>query len=209
MQIVVLANVLQKAELITGLAGNVVWVEAVTDFFHYPSAEAYIDLLYVNAAERNHQLIQLLPKPVIINSVTGTLQETDVDFIRVNGWNGFLSSPLFEACCNSEERKARAAEVFSWFSKKPEWLPDDRGFITARVVSMIINEAYMALAEGVSTKEEINTAMKLGTAYPYGPFEWGEKIGLANIVALLQTLCKTQNRYTPAALLVQEAKEIT
>ena len=42
---------------------------------------------------------------------------------------------------------------------------------------MIINEAFLALQEGVSTKEEINTAMKLGTNYPLGPFEWVEKIG--------------------------------
>jgi 3-hydroxybutyryl-CoA dehydrogenase len=70
---------------------------------------------------------------------------------------------------------------------------------------MIINEAYLALAEGVSTKEEINTAMKLGTAYPFGPFDWAEKIGLKNIALLLQKLSSTQPRYTPAAGLLQEA----
>ncbi len=45
-------------------------------------------------------------------------------------------------------------------------------------MAMIINEAWHALAEEVSTKNEIDTAMKLGTNYPYGPFEWAEKIGL-------------------------------
>ena len=49
--------------------------------------------------------------------------------------------------------------------------PDIPGFISARVVSMIINEAYFALEEEVSSKEEIDTAMKLGTNYPYGPFD--------------------------------------
>ena len=53
---------------------------------------------------------------------------------------------------------------------------------------MIINEAFIALREGVSTKEEINTAMKLGTNYPYGPFEWAGKIGIERVNALLDKL---------------------
>ena len=42
--------------------------------------------------------------------------------------------------------------------------------------------AYLALEEHVSTKEEINTAMKLGTNYPFGPFEWANAIGANNIL---------------------------
>jgi 3-hydroxybutyryl-CoA dehydrogenase len=68
-------------------------------------------------------------------------------------------------------------------------------------------QAFIALGEGVSTIEEINTAMKLGTAYPYGPFEWVEKIGVQNIVTLLHKLSKTQFRYTPSELLVQETNK--
>ena len=70
---------------------------------------------------------------------------------------------------------------------------------------MIINEAFFALQENVSSKEEIDTAMKLGTNYPFGPFEWAERIGLKNIFELLTGLSKTQSRYEPAALLKQQA----
>lgn len=69
---------------------------------------------------------------------------------------------------------------------------------------MIINEAWLSLGEGVSTKEEIDTAMKLGTNYPYGPFEWGNKIELKNVYQLLTALSKTNPRYEPAALLKKE-----
>ena len=55
------------------------------------------------------------------------------------------------------------------------------GFITARVIAMIINEAFFALQENVSSKEEIDTAMRLGTNYPYGPFEWTKLIGIDKI----------------------------
>jgi 3-hydroxybutyryl-CoA dehydrogenase len=57
----------------------------------------------------------------------------------------------------------------------------------------------------VSTKKETDIAMKLGTNYPYGPFEWAEKIGLKNIAALLTALCKEENRYQPSPLLLKEA----
>ena len=70
---------------------------------------------------------------------------------------------------------------------------------------MIVNEAYYTLQEEVSTKEEIDTAMKLGTNYPYGPFEWSELIGLDKIHLLLTRLGNTDDRYRPARLLTETA----
>jgi 3-hydroxybutyryl-CoA dehydrogenase len=77
--------------------------------------------------------------------------------------------------------------------------------ITARVLATIINEAYYTLGDRVSTREEIDIAMKLGTSYPYGPFEWSAKIGLKRIYELLTQLSDVDKRYTPAPLLVTEA----
>jgi len=208
MQIIVLADALQREELSHSISvANVVWITDEQEFLQYKNADAFIDLEFVNDDDRKTLLAQLLPKPVIINSVTDTLQETNSAFIRINGWNTFLSSSLIEAVCNDEQLKIKTEEGFSVFNKKIQWLQDEPGFITARVVSMIINEAFISLGEGVSTKDEINTAMKLGTAYPYGPFEWAEKIGLQNIVTLLNKLNKKQLRYTPSELLVQETNK--
>lgn len=63
---------------------------------------------------------------------------------------------------------------------------------------MIVNEAFFALGEGVSTKSEIDVAMKLGTNYPYGTFEWCERIGLEKVHNLLEKLAKTDSRYSVA-----------
>ena len=73
---------------------------------------------------------------------------------------------------------------------------------------MIINEAYFAKDENVSTEKEIDTAMKLGTNYPFGPFEWAQIIGIRNIYALLKTLNETDPRYKPSTLLEKEAMKI-
>ena len=72
---------------------------------------------------------------------------------------------------------------------------------------MIINEAYFALEDNVSSKTEIDTAMKLGTNYPFGPFEWVGLIGNKNVLALLQQLYATDSRYKPSELLIKEATE--
>lgn len=207
MQVVVLADAIQKEELSKSVLPqpNIVWVNKESEFALHKEADAFADLKFTNTADRVALLSQLLPKLVIVNSVAATLQETNTAFVRINGWNSFLSSATIEAACGNEAAKTKAEELFSLFQKKLEWLSDDPGFVTARVVSMIVNEAFLALSEGVSTKEEINAAMKLGTAYPHGPFEWAKKIGVQNIASLLQKLSQSQPRYTPSALLVEEA----
>jgi 3-hydroxybutyryl-CoA dehydrogenase len=203
MQVIVLATEEQKAHFSENNSG-IIWVNELSAFAAYASADAFIDLQFVPTEERIAVLSALLPKPVIVNSVAHTLSDTHPDFIRINAWNTFFSLHVWEASCQQERIQQKADAVFQFLGKRAEWLPDTPGFVTARVVSMIVNEAYLALEEGVSTKEEINTAMKLGTAYPYGPFEWAEKIVVQNIVQLLQMLARQNSRYTPARLLVQE-----
>ena len=85
--------------------------------------------------------------------------------------------------------------------------PDDQ--ISLRIISMIVNEAYFALGDEISTKAEIDIAMKLGTNYPYGPFEWSQRIGLKKIFALLQNLGGGDERYEIAPLLKYEVESIT
>ena len=70
-------------------------------------------------------------------------------------------------------------------------------YIFARVLVGIINEALWAVAEGVSSPKDIDTAMKLGTNYPKGPIEWADKIGIEKVHTLLNALNETvsDNRF--------------
>lgn len=164
----------------------------------------YIDLLFSPTEERLKILQRLSPAVVIVNAVSTELSELPENFVRINGWPTFLKRTIMEASCRDEKIKEIAENLFACFNKKTEWVPDVPGFVSARVVSMIINEAYFALEENVSSKPEIDTAMKLGTNYPYGPFEWAEKIGLQKVYELLTALEKTNARYQPCALLKKE-----
>jgi 3-hydroxybutyryl-CoA dehydrogenase len=62
--------------------------------------------------------------------------------------------------------------------------------ISARILAALVNEAASAVADGVAGPEAIDTAMRLGANYPSGPLEWGERIGLAGVVATLDELHK-------------------
>lgn len=184
---------------------QVIWVAHASNFKNHSAAKGFIDLLF-EATEAHIQLLAgLLPKPVVVNRVADTLENIHPQFVRINGWAPFLSAAHIEAAGETNMRAA-AENIFAQLGKTMHWLPDDPGFVRARVVAMIINEAYLALEEGVSTKAEINAAMKLGTAYPLGPFEWAERIGVKQLVSLLQKLARQDDKYTPAQLMLAEAE---
>jgi 3-hydroxybutyryl-CoA dehydrogenase len=124
----------------------------------------------------------------------------------MNGWTGFLSKPIKEIALTSYFGEQQLKDVMDALQWQYIVAPDVPGFASCRTIAMIINEAYFALGENVSSREDIDIAMKLGTNYPYGPFEWSAKIGLQNIYALLDTLSKTDNRYTIAPLLTDEVQ---
>ncbi len=210
MQVVIVADEKQTEELLSGnitKEASLIWLNDIKELEQQNSADVYMDLLFENTPQRINLLAQLLPKLVIINSVNDTLAEINSSFVRINGWSTFLSANIIEASCLQESNKSASEQSFTVFGKSIEWLPDLPGFVTPRVISMIINEAYFALAEGVSTPDEIDMAMKLGTAYPFGPLEWGAKIGLQNIVTLLEKLSAKQPRYEPCELLMQETNK--
>ena len=208
MQLIVLADNVLKEELTcfgVDQYTSIEWIQDINDFRNFPDADSWIDLLFNPDEDRIDLLKELSSKPVIINSVEKSLVGTGSNFVRINGWPTFLNRNVVEASILSETLKPSTERIFSSLNRQVKWLPDEAGFISARVVAMIINEAFFALAEHVSARGDIDTAMKLGTNYPFGPFEWALNIGTANIVGLLARLSNEKSQYKPAALLVQQA----
>ncbi len=207
MQLAVLANNDLKEELLAvGIdeGCEIEWVNSPAELVA-ANADVVVDLLFeINAYDDSH-LKDVSNKLIFVNSVCKTIDEIGMPFIRINGWPGFLKRDIAEICYADEIQKEKAVAVFSLLNRKVEFIPDVKGFVSARVISMIINEAYFALEENVSTKDEIDIAMKLGTNYPYGPFEWADRIGLKKIADLLLELSKREKRYEPSNLLLKEA----
>ena len=182
------------------------WASSVAGFLQIEDADAYFDLCFTLDNDRILQLGKLLPKPVFINSVVHTLSQINHPFVRINAWPGFLKRDICEASAQGEESKKAAENIFQQLKWHCQFVPDVPGMVSATIIAMIINEAYYTLQEEVSTKQEIDIAMKLGTNYPYGPFEWSEIIGLKNIYDLLYELGKTDIRYKISETLEKEIR---
>jgi 3-hydroxybutyryl-CoA dehydrogenase len=69
----------------------------------------------------------------------------------------------------------------------------------------MINEAIFALFEGVATKEDIDTVMKLGMNHPMGPLTLADFIGLDVCLDILLVLYEgfKDPKYRPCPLLVK------
>ena len=120
--------------------------------------------------------------------------ENNSNIIRYNDWPGCIEQEGLEVTNNiSEEGKSAIGDL----GKKPILVPNVDGFISQRIISLIINEAYFTEADGVSTEEDIDTAMMLGTNYPYGPIEWSKLIGIEKIYALLNKMTESNKKYSP------------
>jgi len=165
-------------------------------------ADAYLDLLF----EDGQSIFDYITdKPVIVNSVIKTCNNLPTNFCRINAWNTFFEKEKIEAATLNKDFKPLSESVLNELGFKAWFVNDIVGMIAARSVAMIINEAYFGLQDEISTKKQIDIAMKLGTNYPFGPFEWAEKIGLKKIESLLQELHKTDERYIPSKLLITES----
>lgn len=154
---------------------------------------------YKSDSYRISEKVLLKGKPVFVNEVVRTLSEINAseNVIRINGWPGFLTRPVWEAAGKIDKN---AKDAVKTLGREIIEVKDVPGLVAASVISMIINEAYFAKKENISTEEEIDMAMKLGTNYPFGPFEWANRIGLKNIYALLEKLSLQNPRYKPSFL---------
>jgi 3-hydroxybutyryl-CoA dehydrogenase len=145
--------------------------------------------------------------PLCIGSVLYTLDElglTHAPVARFNHWPGFMERPCIEFFCSNEYAEQFNA-IFQKLNLMAVKTADIPGFVSARVVAAVINEAYFAAGEDVSSAQEIDIAMKLGTNYPYGPFEWSNKTGISKMIQLLQKLSVNNHIYQPAGKLLTSA----
>ena len=83
------------------------------------------------------------------------------------------------------------------------------GFVTTRLIVPLLNEAMHALMEGVATADGIDTAMKLGYNFQYGPLELADMMGLDEVLAWMESLFHElgEAKYRPCPLLRRMVRE--
>ncbi len=180
-----------------------------------PASLSYFDwVICTNILYKQHELELIANETQVhfmLNSVVTPLYQlfgkSVLSLPHVMGCNllaTFIQRPIWEAAFYHSDI---VSDIENQLNINIEKVEDRAGMVAPRIVGMIINEAYFTLQEGTATKPDIDQAMKLGTNYPHGPFEWSIKIGLDNVVAVLEaTRAETQDeRYKICPLLKKEA----
>ena len=104
----------------------------------------------------------------------------------------------------SSEVSESVIEASERMGKVPLACNDAPGFVSNRILCPMINEAILALEEGVAEPEAIDGIMKLGMNHPIGPLALADLIGLDTILHIMNVLYEGfegDPKYAPSRLL--------
>jgi 3-hydroxybutyryl-CoA dehydrogenase len=163
----------------------------------------------------NHRVYQNFSGIVFVdvsrNAGTEIFRESTATFFGFCGLPTFLNREILEVSLFKELDKNKLGETCRGLNTKFAVVKNQVGLITPRVICMIINESYFAIQENIASRNDIDLAMKLGTNYPFGPFDWCERIGIKNVYELLRAVYENtkDDRYKICELLEEEAGHFT
>lgn len=115
---------------------------------------------------------------------------------------------IIRGIATSEETYKFIEDTTREIGKFPVEVRDVPGFISNRVLQMMINEAIYCVYEGVATPEGIDEVMKRGMNHPMGPLALADFIGLDTVLAIMETMHEGygDSKYRPCPLLRQYVK---
>jgi 3-hydroxybutyryl-CoA dehydrogenase len=159
---------------------------------------------------------EVLPAEAVLASNTSSIPITSLAAAterpdRVIGMHFFNPVPLMtlveviRGLDTSDETAAAISGLAEELGKTAASANDFPGFVSNRILMPFINEAVLALQEGVSDAESIDTIARLGFAHPIGPLALADLIGLDTCVAIMEVLHEGlgDQKYAPCPLLRQ------
>ena len=166
---------LTVSESVRDLVAKPVIIEAVFEEFEVKKA-VYEELDPLCAPGT---IIASNTSTIPITSLAATTKRAD-RFIGMHFFNPAYIMQLVEVIrgyhtsdATTEAVRGLALEL----GKTPVVVQDSAGFVANRVLCPMINEAIYLLMEGVSTKEDIDTVVRLGLNHPMGPLAPGRPSG--------------------------------
>lgn len=87
--------------------------------------------------------------------------------------------------------------------KKGILVNESPGFVTTRLICILINEAMHVLNEGVASAEDVDSAMRIGYDFHYGPLEMADRFGLDSVMAAMDRMFREfgELKYRPSFLM--------
>ncbi|MDQ1234697.1 3-hydroxybutyryl-CoA dehydrogenase [Paenibacillus sp. SORGH_AS306] len=193
-------------------------ITKVTHFADLGTCELVIETISEDPEAKKEvfaQLDQVCPSSVILASNTSTLSLTELASStmypeRVIGMHFIYpvskidlveiirglrtSDQTFEVTKNFIEQTVNKRGIMVYESP---------GFVTSRIICLLINEALHVLEEGVASAEDIDDSMRIGYQFQYGPLEMADRFGLDSVNAALERMFREYGelKYRPAIIL--------
>ncbi|MEK9721428.1 MAG: 3-hydroxyacyl-CoA dehydrogenase [Quisquiliibacterium sp.] len=104
---------------------------------------------------------------------------------------------LMSTPATSRETQDAAHGLFAADGARVSMLRDSAGFISQRVVAMIISIATEIAQQRIASPQDIDSAVRIGLGYPVGPLTMGDMIGPARVLEILDGMhrCSDDPRY--------------
>ena len=124
-------------------------------------------------------------------------------FLGLAGRRTAMTTPI------TDPAYARAAHgLFAADGSPVTMIKDSPGFVAPRILAMIVNTACGIAQQGIAAPGDIDLAVNVGLGYPRGPLAWGDALGPARILGLLDSLYAFYRdpRYRPVPWLTRRAR---
>ena len=175
---------------------NAVFIDNYNDLEeHLPQINVVFDFLLQDEPEHISFYADKKGLVVFCNSVKIQLaalvqntKELACELIGFNGLPSMINRQYLEVSLLHAHTVTKLEEICKELGTEYLVVEDRAGLVTPRIICMIINEACYTLQEGTATVRDIDLGMKLGTNYPFGPFEWATKIGVRNVYETLEAV---------------------
>jgi 3-hydroxybutyryl-CoA dehydrogenase len=186
---------------IAGLKGVDIVIEAATE-----NLDLKLKLLKdVDAMLPPETLLASNTSSISITKLAAAVKRAD-KFIGMHFFNPVPVMALVElirGLQTSDDTHAEVEALSKQLGKTPITVRNSPGFVVNRILCPMINEAIFVLAEGLTTAEDIDAGMRLGTNQPIGPLALADMIGLDTMLAVMEVFYESFNdsKYRPAPLL--------
>jgi len=110
---------------------------------------------------------------------------------------------IVKTLLTSEQTVKTSLDFVKSLGKETVVVKDSPGFVTNRIITLVMNEAAKLLEENLASIEDIDRIEKLSHNWPMGPFELADMVGIDVLVDLLEGIYQQTGweRYKPAPIL--------